>query len=353
MNVPPPNAHVAALPPPPAIPGPHSTSPNDLLLHLGEAWYQPAPAVREALANLDAHRYPDTLATALRTALANYCGAPFTPANILPGNGSDGLIDLIARAYAGPSRPVAAPAPTFFVYATAAHLAGAPLHTNGRANQADNFTFDVDAFLAELPPTTGVIFLASPNNPTGDIIPTESIRRIAATTQALVVVDECYHEFAATSAISLLADHPNVLILRSLSKNFALAGLRVGYAVAHPDIIATLARVDQTFSINAAAQAAAVAALHSLPYYEPLFARTIELRTIWTERLTALGLHVFPSRANILLAEYPTATPLAPILREHGIHVADFHHRSGIDRCIRVTIDELPALARLEAALNH
>ena len=349
MNPPPlPNDWIAPLPAAPRTVGPHNAPPDALLLHLGEAWYPPAPSVVAELSSLSPllGRYPDSLSVDLSTALAAYAGVHAD--QVVVGNGSDGLIDLIVTAYAGPDRPVVAPAPTFFVYGATAALRRAPLFTAGRRSQAEGFVFDVEPFLASLPPNPGVIFLANPNNPTGGLIPPADLARIAAATSALVVVDECYFEFAGTTALELLSAHANVLILRSLSKSFALAGLRVGYALAHPAIVQTLAKVDQVFSVNLAAQRCALAALRSLDYYRPLFARTAELRALWSEALTGLGLRVFPSAANILLVDYSALTPenVAPVLRERGIFVADFHARPGLQNCFRVAVDEGSALRR-------
>ena len=353
MPLPQPHLWIDALPAPKPIPGPHCTAPGDLLLHLGEAWYPPAPAVVETLAGLANHlpHYPDSLCHGLREALAGYCGHGVTAEHLLVGNGSDGLIDLLVRAYAGPDRPVVAPAPTFFVYGHSAALAQAPLLTTGRRGQAEGFGLN----LAQLPTRPSVLFLANPNNPTGDFTPLATLRALAeAQPETLLVIDECYYEFAGETALPLLADHPNVVILRSLSKSFALAGLRVGYAVAHPEIIATLTKVDQTFSVNVAAQACALAALESLDHYQPLFQRTQELRAQWTKQLTAAGLHVFPSRANILLCDTRALSPepLAPRLREQGIYVADFHQRPGVEGCVRVTVGDEAALARVLAAMS-
>jgi histidinol-phosphate aminotransferase len=344
---------VAALPLRKPLAGAHNAAPGDLLLHLGEAWYEPAPAVLEALAGIGSRvkRYPDTYSMELRKELAAYCGGGVSEENIYVGNGSDWLIDLLMASFAGLRRPVVAPAPTFFVYGQSAALREAPVRTVGRRPQAEGFALDADALVADLAKATGLVFLASPNNPTGDQLDQATVARIAEATDALVVIDECYFEFAGKSAIKLLAKFPNLCLLRSLSKSFALAGLRAGYLVAHPEVIEAVTRADQTFTVNVAAQTCALAALRSLDYYQPLFERTAVLRKEMASRLTKIGLKVFPSRANILLAEYSSVEPLAPKLRERGIHVADFHVRPGLERCIRITVDERPAIERLATAL--
>ena len=185
------------------------------------------------------------------------------------------------------------------------------------------------------------------------MVATSTVARIAAATRALVVVDECYHEFAGQTALELLAEHPNLVILRSLSKSFALAGLRVGYAVGHPAVIEAVARVDQTFTVNAVAQQCACAALHALDYYRPLFAQTARLREEWQQVLASYGLKVFPSEANILLADYSAVSSdnLASLLKTRGVHVADFHARAGIKSAFRLAVGRREDLPRFGAAL--
>ncbi|MBL9115620.1 MAG: aminotransferase class I/II-fold pyridoxal phosphate-dependent enzyme [Verrucomicrobiaceae bacterium] len=348
----PPSAHswIAALPAPKPLAGPHNST-DKHLLHLGEAWYPPAPEVRAALEQSFSvlRRYPDSLSTGLREALASYCGV--SPAQIITGNGSDGLIDLIITTYAGPDRPVIAPAPTFFVYGHAAALRRAPLISAGRNDQSEDFSFK------DIPlPDQGVLFLASPNNPTGDLVPASLISKLASEWNGMVVIDECYYEFSGESAIHLLDQHPNLIVLRSLSKSFALAGLRVGYAVAHPATIVELSKADQTFAVNTVAHHCGMAALSSLKrYYRPLFEKTVHLRELYAAAIRECGLRVFPSRANILLADYSGITnePLAPILRAKGVHVADFHDRGPIKNCLRITVGDEESLSALSTTLRE
>ena len=348
----PPTAHswIDALPAPKPLAGPLNST-DKHLLHLGEAWYPPSPEVRTALEqSFDmVRRYPDSLSVALREALAAYCGVSST--QVITGNGSDGLIDLIITTFAGPHKPVIAPAPTFFVYGHAAALRQAPVISVGRKSQSEGFLID------DLPlPDRGVLFLASPNNPTGDLVPAEFISKLASGWDGMVVVDECYYEFAEESAIHLLNTHPNLIILRSLSKSFALAGLRVGYAVAHPATIVALSKADQTFAVNTVAQHCGIAALSSLEsYYKPLFEKTVSLRGQYVAAISEIGLRVFPSRANILLADYSGISdePLAPILREKGVHVADFHDRGPIKNCLRITVGDEDSLEALSTTLRE
>ena len=165
MPVPSPNLWIETLPTPKLIIGPHLAPRTDLLLHLGEAWYPPAPAVRAELLGLGPaiSRYPDSQSLELRQQLATYLGHGLGMEQIMTGNGSDALIDQLVSAYAGPDRAVVAPAPTFFVYGLSAIQRRAPLQTTGRRNQAEGFALDVETLLAEAATHPGIIFLANPD----------------------------------------------------------------------------------------------------------------------------------------------------------------------------------------------
>lgn len=349
-----PNTWLCALPDPPQILGPHCAD-DEILLHLGEAWYPPSPAVIGVLSsNLPVHRYPDSRSQQLREALAEYCGKDISANHIVVGNGSDALIDLIISAYADLERPVVAPAPTFFAYASSAISRHIDVVTTGRHGREQSFSLDADLLIRSLPPTTGVVFIASPNNPTGEYVPIETIRQIALATTGVVVVDECYYEFAGETALTLIEECRNVVILRSFSKSFALAGLRVGYAVADPSITSVLSKVSQTFPVNILAQKCAIAALSSLDYYRPLFAKTLDLRSKWQSALTGLGFNALLSRANIMLIEYSNifGNNLSLALRNERIHVADFHVRGDIRDSIRLSVHTLEILDRVIASLK-
>ena len=345
-----PNLYLNSLPPPPTIPGPHTGNPDALYLHLGEAWYPPSPAVVAAIeaAAPSAGRYPDNRCLALRQTLADYVGHRTTPANLMVGNGSDGLIDLIIRGFAFPRGSILAPEPTFFVYRQTATGLGLRTDIRGRISQADGFQLRFDLLHDSLAAKPAVIFLASPNNPTGDQLTDNLLHDILAATDALVVVDECYREFADCDCLELLHEHRNLLVLRSLSKNFALAGLRIGYAVAAPEIIESLEKTDQTFSVNALAQVASVAALGSLDYYQPRFEITRKLREQLVNGLTTRGCRVFPSQANIVLFEWPVTWPEdAPkVLTECGLYLGNFHGKMGMQRCLRVAVPSEKQLRR-------
>jgi histidinol-phosphate aminotransferase len=352
-----PNPWIEEVAQPQRIVGPDVAMPGDLLLHLGEAWYPPAPGVGRELESVvtRVRWYPDSLSVDLRHALAEYCGHGLTADNIAAGNGSDWLIDLLICAFAGPERPVIAPSPTFFAYGKSAVQRRTPVISIGRKTQDRDFALDAESLLKALPKEAGIVFLASPNNPTGDLVSLETITRIASSTSALIVIDECYYEFAQETAIGLVGSNPNIVILRSLSKSFALAGLRIGYAVSNEEVINALCRVDQTFSVNVVAQKCAIAALNSIDYYRPLFAQTSALRDNWCDRMSTLGMKVFPSRANILLTDYSALTDinLAKVLRQRGIYVADYFDRAGVRNAFCTAVDNEASLHRFSQTLEE
>lgn len=343
-------------PVPGPIPGWHQDLASPLFLHLGEAWFSPSPKVLEALAAAASrvHCYPDTLCLELRRKVADYVGHGLGPEHVIIGNGSDGLIELLAKVAVAPGDAVLAPAPTFFVYGHATCLHGGQVLDSGRADQAEGFRFEASQVIAALTPNTRLVFIASPNNPTGDAVSLEEVGRILDRSSCLVVVDECYHEFHGESVVPLLLAHPRLIVLRSFSKSFALAGLRVGYALAHPRVIQMLERADLTFAVNGFAQAAALAALDDLDYYQDRFARTKAHRAGLARKLAALGLNVFPSQANILLVDYGTRHTgnVAAELARMGVYVADYHAKGRVRHCFRCSVVDDPGQDRLIAGLR-
>ena len=225
-------------------------------------------AVRAAIAALDgAHVYPDPLGGDLKRALADMHGVGTE--GILLGNGSHELLMQFAQVFAGPGDEVVASQYGFAVYALAAQAAGATLrlapalprdHTMPRGH-------DLDALCAAITPRTRLVYLANPNNPTGTWYSAADFEAflVDVPAQVLVVVDEAYAEFVdapdCASALPLLAKHPNLVVTRTFSKAHALAGLRVGFAIGHPGLIAVMERVRESFNVNSAGLAAAEAAL--------------------------------------------------------------------------------------------
>ena len=323
--------------------------------------YGASPAARqavvEALATL--HVYPDPLGGDLKRALARHHGVD--TAQILLGNGSHELLMQFAQVFAGAGDEVVASQYGFAVYALAAQAAGATLQlAPALARDAPMPRgHDLDALRAAITPRTKLVYLANPNNPTGTWFSAADfdafLRQIPP--QVLVVVDEAYAEFVDApdyaSALPLLAQHPNLIVTRTFSKAYALAGLRVGCALAHPALIAVMERVRESFNVNAAGLAAAEAALADAAHLAAGVAGNRVQREALSKALRQRGLVVSPSQTNFLLVEFGAQTAAIEagllargvILRPMGGY--------GLGDCLRITVGTESGNARLLAALDE
>lgn len=308
-------------------------------LDKGELPYPPSPHVQKALADAinTVNRYPDVLGGALREALAHYTGTKNE--QIVIGNGSDDLIELIIKIFVNPEQEVLLPIPTFFVYGHAAQIIGA---TPVFVNRTPDFGLDVSALLSKVTPNTKLVFIANPNNPTANLIPRDVILSVLNLLDCIVVVDECYYEFCNETVVDLIDRYPNLIILRSLSKSFGLAGLRVGYAITNATIADHLYKAAQLFPVNKLALAGAIAALEDKTYAYANIQEILQLRANLAHELSNLGFHVYPSATNFLfVSTKPSGIPSATIvsaLRQHNIFVHDFGLKPGLDQfCFRVS----------------
>ena len=283
----------------------------------------PSRRAIEAYAALapEIHRYPDGGSTELRQALARHYG--LDAERIVCGAGSDELIGLLTRAYAGPGDEVLYSRHGFLMYPIAAKVAGA---TPVAAPETD-LTANVDALLAKVGPKTRIVFLANPNNPTGSYLPREAVERLHAglPPQVLLVIDAAYAEYVVRNdyepGIELVEAHKNVVMCRTFSKIYALGGMRIGWAYASAEVADVLNRVRNPFNVNAAAQAAAVAALEDVAATD----RAREHNDIWlpwlARELEKLGFTVNPSVGNFLLVRFPDADAAWSHLQKSGIIV--------------------------------
>ena len=287
--------HVLHLPSrrvsPPPVPG-------EIRLDRNEQPIPPSPRVLDAIhaSAAMAHRYPGSGSPELRAALATYNSV--APEQVVIGNGSDELIEWIARAFLSNGDEVIIPTPSFFYYRNATQaVGGVPVFPNRKPD----FTLDIPAIFAAVTPRTKVLYIANPNNPTGTPVPRAELVEILERTDCLVVVDECYHEFLGETVVDLLPQYPHLMILRSFSKAFGLAGLRIGYAMASPAFCDYLMRVAQSYSVNRVAQAAAVAAIEDVASARAKIAEVCQRRGALAAALTGLGYLVAPSATNFLL----------------------------------------------------
>jgi histidinol-phosphate aminotransferase len=306
------------------------------------------PAAARAIAGAAAAvcRYPRIYAAELKESLAAYVGV--TADMIVTGCGSDDVLDAALRAIADPGERMAHLDPTFPTALTFARMNG--LVPVGVALTAD-WDADVDALLA-----TGarVIYLCSPNNPTGTIVARESLEHIVERAPGIVIVDEAYAEYAKTSVIDLARSSGRLLVLRTMSKAFGLAGLRVGYAVGAPTLISEVEKSRGPYKVSVVAERTAVVALSTdVAWVRARVTEAIANRRLLATRLATLGLPTLPSAANFLFASTPRATRIERSLWECGVGVRLYTGLRGIGDAIRMTVGPWALMAALIQALEQ
>lgn len=285
-------------------------------------------AVRE----LELHRYPDHEATALRAALAERTGHAHDGISV--GNGSNEVIQQLLLAYGGPGRRAVVFEPTYGLHANLAWITNTEL-TPIRLQAP--FRVTPDSVAAALAAGPDVVFVCSPNNPTGEARPLEVVEELATRSAALVIVDEAYIEFGGTSAADLIPAHPNVVVVRTFSKAFAMAGARLGYCLAAPEVVDDLRRVRLPYHLSAPAQAAGRIALRHVDEVAAILAAIRRERDRIVRALRGLdGVTPFPSDANFVLfgLTRPAGQVWAELLR-HGVLVRDLS--AVVPGCLRVT----------------
>lgn len=306
----------------------------------------------------DPARYPDPESHALRAGLGALHG--IDPARIVMGTGSDELLNLAAQAYAGPGDEVLYQRYGFSVYEIAARRCGAePVVAADR-----DFAADVDGLLACLSPRTRVVFLANPNNPTGSYLPRAELARLHAGLpgDVLLVVDQAYAEYvdaaADDGAMELAATAQNVLVTRTFSKIYGLAGERVGWATGAPALIDMLNRIRGPFNVTLTGQAAALAALGDQAFVTASRDHNRTERARFVAALEALGNHglrPLPSEANFVLIEFSgalTAEAAYKGLMEHGF-ITRWLPGQGLPQCLRITIGTAAEMDRVAAVLRQ
>ncbi len=328
--------------------------PEDIIkLDANENPYGMSPRAREALASLAyGHIYPDPESRALRAALSRFTGVPAE--NLLAGAGADELIDLIMRVTLSPGDFILNCPPTFGMYAFDADLNNAKVINVPR--KAD-FSVDVDGILEAAEKfSPKIIFLASPNNPDGSLLPPPVLQKLL-TLPALIVLDEAYIEFSGQkSAIHLTPDTWNLITLRTFSKLAGLAGLRVGYGAFPSWLMPTLWKAKQPYNINVAASAAAIASLEDPDYLDWTVKTLVAERNRLAESLSTFNfLNIYPSSANFILCrvspEINAAQLKADLAQKHGIFIRYFN-KPGLTDCIRISVGKPEQTNKLLAALR-
>jgi histidinol-phosphate aminotransferase len=289
------------------------------------------------------NEYPDTSYSTLTEAIAQYADVPAD--RITVGAGADEILDLIAKAYIDDSARVVLSRPTYPMFRILTEMAGGSID---EVNAVD-LRLDRTAFL-ERARQARLTWLCNPNNPTGELLPPEFAEEVAATTDGVLVIDEAYFETSGVTALPLIDSMPNVVVVRSLSKGFGLAGVRVGYALAGAAISDALRRVRPPGSISVVSAALGAQALTDVDGMRQRVQQIKAERVRLLQRLQALGLEVRDSAANFLLVR--TGRSAAPALLKRGLVVRTFPTTSPLAEYIRVTVRRPEENDRLVAALS-
>jgi len=286
---------------------------------------------------LDLNRYPDPFQTALRSRLARLHGVQRE--NIFVGVGSDEVIDLLLRIFCEPQKDAALILePTYGMYRVAADVNNVSVDS---CLLTDDFQVDVEAAKQCTKENTKVIFCCSPNNPTGNLLNRADILSLCAQTPVIVVADEAYADFAqAQSLISAVERFPNLVVLRTLSKAWGLAAIRLGYAIAHHQIISYLMKVKSPYNINILTSTEALKALDNTEHVKRSVASVAAERQRLVRELSTLRFvkTVFPSDANFLLVRCMDARSLYRQLAQRGIIVRDRSSEPKLENCLRISV---------------
>jgi histidinol-phosphate aminotransferase len=316
-------------------------------LNTNENPYPPSPAVIKVLAEVSTEqlrRYPDPKGSAFRQAAAEINGVQ--PENIMCCNGGDDLLVIAFQAFCDENRPVAYPVPTYSLY---------PVLANLQNCKAIEVPFDGEFNLPAKLSGTGaaLTIICNPNAPTGTFIDVGELASLADELTGVLLIDEAYVDFAEANCTTLVKDFDNVIILRSMSKGYSLAGIRFGYAIAQPALIAGLMKVKDSYNVDAVAIALATAAIKDQQYFRENVEKIKENRKELTEQLRLLNFEVPNSSANFVLAASKSckASEIYDKLVQRGIYVRYFD-RPGVDDKLRITVGTKEQNQKLLSALQ-
>ena len=341
----------------PYVPGEQPQHPRLVKLNTNELPYPPSPKVREAMLaamgqdGSSLRLYPDPQAMALRECIARREG--LSADQVFAGNGSDEVLAFAFQALLAREQPLRFPDISYSFYPSWCRLYGIRFE---QVPLREDFSLAVDDYLVADTKARGPVIVPNPNAPTGMALPRSEIERLAAgCPDHVVVIDEAYVDFGAETAAPLIARHPNLLVVRTMSKSHGLAGLRVGYALGQAHLIEALVRVKDSFNsypLDRLALAGAQAALEDEPWFARQRDAVVDARDWLVGELDKLGFRVLPSKANFVFAMHPArdGEKLAAGLREHGIIVRHFTAKR-INQWLRITVGTREQCAALTAAL--
>ena len=313
--------------------------------------FMPPPGIKESLGAIAIEQYPDSEAIELRERLSQKLG--ISPDNILAGSGTTELIRLIALAYFGKGESVLILEPTFGDYEIACRIVGASV-VKQWSDEKDSFAPDTEETIALIGKRhPGGIFICNPNNPTGNYLSRREIQRVLdVLDDSLLILDEAYIAFVDESWNSIdLVERGNIIVLRSMTKDYGLSGLRLGYAIARREIIDSLRCMLPPWNVNIVAQKVGVAVLEHEAYLEEPKRKVKEARQFLMNELTGLGYKVMPSDANYFLVKVGNASEFRAVLLKRGILVRDCAS-FGLSEYVRIAPRTVPECEKLISAVR-
>ena len=324
------------------VPGEQPREGEFVKLNTNESPYPPSPLVLERLRQAcdeQLRRYPDPDASGVKLRLSKLFQVPLEWT--LVGNGSDELLNLAIRCFVGSGQRVVMPHPTYPYYAKLVQL------QDGLPTRVD---FEADYTLPEefIDAGASMTIIANPNSPSGTLVSSESIEAVAAGTEGVVIVDEAYVDFSEVGDLHLIERFPNVIVMRTMSKSFSLAAMRIGYCFAEPSLIAGLAKAKEHYNIGLLSQIAAEAALDDLQHMKANADKVKTTRTRLSNELRRLGFELWDSRANFVLAriDRPGAADVYEELKRRRVLVRYFDEPRLRD-CLRISVGSDAEIALL------
>lgn len=327
-------------------------------LDWNEATVPPSPKVYEDIVAFLSHSnhlnwYPELGSTGVAEELSNYVSLPTD--NILVTNGSDDALELICKAFLGPADKVLVPMPTYTHFLVYVQARGAEVVSHYPADIFDN---DVAGIRRALTRDTRMVYLVSPNNPTGVTYGEEEVEELLESfPETIFIVDEAYFEFHGESAVALAGRYDNIVLTRTFSKCFGIAGLRMGYLCTSVGVMTQLKKLFNPKSVNRLGQIAAMACLNDLDYYRNYSDEVAASRELLKEALGRRGIEVKLTPANFVLMQVPDAARFCALLEDEGVYIRDRSSMARLESCVRITVPNLEQtrelIVRIERVLDN
>lgn len=331
----------------------HGLQPRDVIrFDLNTSPFAPASwdaAVEAARLERLPNEYFDPAYLELSDLISGYCDV--APANLVIGTGADEILDIIVKTFLDNGDAAVIAPPTYSFHAIVTSQIGGVVRNVPLL--APDFSLDVDGVL-QAAQGAKLIWICNPNSPTGNAFPLDALRRLLDNAPCFVAIDEAYAEFSGWSAVPLVAEYPHLIVVRTMSKAFGLAGMRLGWAVAQEPVAAMLNRVRPPNSVNIVTARVAAASLRDIPAMQSRVAAIVAEREPLANALRAIGAHVYPSVTNFLLTRWgdaATAQGVYDWLETQGMVVRNFSHHRLIPGHLRITVRAAAENARLLSAL--